>query len=485
VAETRIDELRRRLERDPGSRLFAQLAEEYRKAGDHAEAIRVSRAGLALHPAYPSARLTLGRALLDSGDAPAARTELAEVLREAPDNILASRFLGQALEMVGDLAGALKQYAATLKMAPGDRQLEAQVAALRLRAQSGGAVASEVTAPMRPVAPPLPPGARAAPRPPGAAAAAPAPPPARPSAPAGPRPAVPPPPPTLRMVPPSAAGERVPDRATERPSPSEATILIRPAAAPLVPPPPSPAPAPTPATQLQFDVEAPVALGGRPAEESVSMSRPVAPTAPEETWEEAPTVPNLSALASTLPPAEKPAASSLTSASASSAPPAAPAAEGSFEEALDDPPAAPTAVPAAPLAARPAGPADTVDGGPPAPPVAPAPAPAPPPPASDLAADTLSPEVPAATLPASVRAALSSSTLAELYSRQGLTERAREVYLQVLAEDPGNQRARAGLRDLEAAAPLDGPVAERAARRAALQRTIAALEAMLAAVRRD
>ena len=69
----RIEELRRRLEREPGSRLFAQLAEELRKDGNHAEAIRVARAGLAQQPNYPSARMTLGRALLDSGDLEGAR----------------------------------------------------------------------------------------------------------------------------------------------------------------------------------------------------------------------------------------------------------------------------------------------------------------------------------------------------------------------------------------------------------------------------
>ena len=109
LADSRIDELRRRLERDPGSRLFAQLAEEHRKAGEHAEAIRVARAGLVQHPSYPSARLTLGRALLDSGDASGARVELEAALRDAPDNILASRFLGQALEALGELGPALVQ----------------------------------------------------------------------------------------------------------------------------------------------------------------------------------------------------------------------------------------------------------------------------------------------------------------------------------------------------------------------------------------
>ena len=41
--------------------------------GDLEEAIGVARAGLEKHPNYPSARLTLGRALLDSGDPAAAR----------------------------------------------------------------------------------------------------------------------------------------------------------------------------------------------------------------------------------------------------------------------------------------------------------------------------------------------------------------------------------------------------------------------------
>ena len=59
-----------------------------------------------MHPAYPSARLTLGRALLDSGDAAGARAELESALRDAPDNILASRYLAQAREQLGDLKGA-------------------------------------------------------------------------------------------------------------------------------------------------------------------------------------------------------------------------------------------------------------------------------------------------------------------------------------------------------------------------------------------
>src|SRR5712692_6784274 len=89
----RIEELRRRLEKDRASRVFAQLAEELRKEGELEEAIRISREGLQKHPFYPSARMTLGRALVDSGDLEAAKTEFETVLQGAPDNLLARRFL--------------------------------------------------------------------------------------------------------------------------------------------------------------------------------------------------------------------------------------------------------------------------------------------------------------------------------------------------------------------------------------------------------
>ncbi len=140
MADSRIDELRRRLERDPASRLFAQLAEELRKEGELEEAIGIARTGLERHPAYPSARLTLGRALLDSGDPAAAREELDTAVRGAPDNILASRLLGEALETLGDLGSALAQYQTTLEMAPGDGHVEARIRAIqsRLGAPDGG-----------------------------------------------------------------------------------------------------------------------------------------------------------------------------------------------------------------------------------------------------------------------------------------------------------------------------------------------------------
>ena len=93
----RLEELRRRVERDPASIAFAALAEEYRRAGRFQEAIDVCRAGLRRHPVYLSARVTLGRVLLELGEFGEARRELQHVLQVAPDNLAAL----QALDEIG------------------------------------------------------------------------------------------------------------------------------------------------------------------------------------------------------------------------------------------------------------------------------------------------------------------------------------------------------------------------------------------------
>jgi Tetratricopeptide repeat len=129
-ANSRIEELTKRLEKEPGSRLFAQLAEELRKEGELGDAIRVCREGLARHPNYPSARMTLGRALLDTGDLAGARTEFDAVLKAAPDNILASRFLADCYQGLGELDQAEAQYRVTLLLAPGDKQMMTRLQAI-------------------------------------------------------------------------------------------------------------------------------------------------------------------------------------------------------------------------------------------------------------------------------------------------------------------------------------------------------------------
>ena len=94
----RIDDLRRRIDADPTSIAFAELAELYRRGGHHAEAIALCRTGLARHPAYLSARVTLGRALTEEDDLASAQAELEQVLRVAPDSLAAIKALAEVHE---------------------------------------------------------------------------------------------------------------------------------------------------------------------------------------------------------------------------------------------------------------------------------------------------------------------------------------------------------------------------------------------------
>jgi tetratricopeptide (TPR) repeat protein len=97
----RIEELRRRVHADPASIAFAALAEEFRRVGRHEEAIDTCRTGLQRHPAYLSARVTLGRALIETNDFDGAREEFETVLRSAPENLAAIRGLETIHERLG------------------------------------------------------------------------------------------------------------------------------------------------------------------------------------------------------------------------------------------------------------------------------------------------------------------------------------------------------------------------------------------------
>ena len=93
MPETRLEELRRRVELNPASPAFAALAEEYRKVGQFDEAITTARTGLERFPTYLSARVTLGRSLIEVNELEEARTHLEAVVSQAPENLAAIRAL--------------------------------------------------------------------------------------------------------------------------------------------------------------------------------------------------------------------------------------------------------------------------------------------------------------------------------------------------------------------------------------------------------
>jgi tetratricopeptide (TPR) repeat protein len=137
----RIEELRRRVLKDPASIAFAQLAEECRRAGQVQEAVDVCRAGLAIHPGYLSARVTLGRALIELNELDEALHELSTVLKGAPENLAAIRGIAEIHHRRGDLPDALAQYRTALSLARNDPELQQTVTEL----------ARQVDRPVRPV----------------------------------------------------------------------------------------------------------------------------------------------------------------------------------------------------------------------------------------------------------------------------------------------------------------------------------------------
>ena len=126
----RIEELRRRVQADPASIAFAALAEEFRRAGRYREAIETCRTGLQRHPSYLSARVTLGRSLVEVGQFDEAREVLEHVLRAAPENLAAIRALAEIHERQGETPEALEHFRVAMQVATEDAAAAAQASAV-------------------------------------------------------------------------------------------------------------------------------------------------------------------------------------------------------------------------------------------------------------------------------------------------------------------------------------------------------------------
>lgn len=114
---------------------FAQLAEELRRAGANDEAVAVCRAGLVHHPDNLTARVTLGRALVELGQLEDAFTELTFVLDAAPGNLPAIRALAEVYQRRGMMSEALVHYRRALQLSQHDVDLEHTVGAIQQRVE--------------------------------------------------------------------------------------------------------------------------------------------------------------------------------------------------------------------------------------------------------------------------------------------------------------------------------------------------------------
>jgi tetratricopeptide (TPR) repeat protein len=98
----RLTQLRAKWEADPTSRVFLQLAEEYRHIGRVKDGLAVLDRGLKEHPGYLSALVAKGRCHLELGEGEAARAVLERVVKQDATQMVANKLLVRAYLETGD-----------------------------------------------------------------------------------------------------------------------------------------------------------------------------------------------------------------------------------------------------------------------------------------------------------------------------------------------------------------------------------------------
>jgi tetratricopeptide (TPR) repeat protein len=139
-----IEKLREKVEKDPNSKLFVPLAEEYKKEGMLDDAIQVLLTGIERQPGYMSARVSLGKIYLEKGMPGEARTEFENVIKSIPDNLYAHKKLAEIYRDSGETELAIKSYKMILKLNSMDE--DAMTSLHDLEAGSGPGGASEPVA---------------------------------------------------------------------------------------------------------------------------------------------------------------------------------------------------------------------------------------------------------------------------------------------------------------------------------------------------
>jgi tetratricopeptide (TPR) repeat protein len=128
-----IERLREKISRDPNSKLFVPLAEEYKKAGMLDEAIEVLTSGLENQPGYLSARVSLGKIFIDRGLLHEAQTEFEKVIGAIPDNLYAHKKLAEIYRDLGEKDKAVREFNMVLKLNPLDEWASTSLSEIELR----------------------------------------------------------------------------------------------------------------------------------------------------------------------------------------------------------------------------------------------------------------------------------------------------------------------------------------------------------------
>jgi predicted regulator of Ras-like GTPase activity (Roadblock/LC7/MglB family) len=130
---SRLEELKRILQRDPTSRQFLALAEEYRRHGKLRDAIITLERGLAVHSSAVAAHVALGRIYQQLDRFEDAIRSFTNALRIDRENLVAIRQLAEVHLARGDRLDAVKKLKLYRGLNPGDRDVDELI--LRLESE--------------------------------------------------------------------------------------------------------------------------------------------------------------------------------------------------------------------------------------------------------------------------------------------------------------------------------------------------------------
>ncbi len=117
-----IDRLATAVAKDPRSKDFLPLADEYIKAGMWQEAAAVLEDGLTVYPGFVTAMAALGRVYDQLGQSAKAKSILEEVVKQRPDNLRAHRILAKLYQNEEEADLALRSCTAILNANPFDEE---------------------------------------------------------------------------------------------------------------------------------------------------------------------------------------------------------------------------------------------------------------------------------------------------------------------------------------------------------------------------
>jgi tetratricopeptide (TPR) repeat protein len=115
-----IEKYEKAYKKDPRSKVFAALAEAYRKQGDLDEALRIGEDGVLKHPHFPSGRVALAKIFFDKQMYERAIPHLKVVTEISPENIMAHSLLASCYKNLKKSRDALEAYKRVLFLNPND-----------------------------------------------------------------------------------------------------------------------------------------------------------------------------------------------------------------------------------------------------------------------------------------------------------------------------------------------------------------------------